>query len=769
MGRKIQAIRYPKYLQTDEGVYFGEVKNNNIPTGCGLYTTSTSFMMHEDRTNNVGNGMFIYRDNDDETMSSIGIESNSQTNGPCLFIEDFKSITFIQNVTNTRNGFAIRVNKDGTYQISKFYSDLFIKKIITFNNGDFKLSYGPSFKGKGELFKKIKCGKEFKFDYSPIRIDHFCLTTHITPAFMKRDYSEGSDVYFTALGGVQSYGDDIDFYRTYKGEIKYNRGSGYGFLPYLDKAFYMGDFYEGKRHGVGCLRNSDALYLGQFYNDKLSGPVMTIYNDGACLSIYKEDLIEGTSFDVFNNVLSIIRYKNSKPYGDYYQIDINLLKIKKFNPNHQLIEEIDFPHPDLDEQTKERWNNEEKERKEREYRIALREKRRKKEHGHKKRIKYTLNKKHLKQLENFEWMYDEKMQFTLTKVKELDIYDLTLPLPIARIKEYAFKEQYLNTLSFTSLCDLFDEYALWDLNFSTLDLSKSDITNLPYCLTNSQRLKELYIPNHVTYVEEYAFYYSGLRKVSVNRKTVINKNSFPKGCVIEYREDSKTPKKKKKAKKERKENPIFSFFKSIKQKFKDRKIEKKLRKQDSWGTPKKKKSFSLPSIELRIGLATIIILILFAVSLFFMIAAITGLMSTIVDSTCGILKWPEVFNLEFYNWFFFHLAGRLYVLDMEVFVKVILFIFFLIASLLAIVIDIIAYVVMFLLIALAYILTYLIYSLIFIGTPLICLIVSVILFIKTKDEDYNKIIPIIAMILILATCVVYYILAFGPLIGAFAR
>ena len=132
---------------------------------------------------------------------------------------------------------------------------------------------------------------------------------------------------------------------------------------------------------------------------------------------------------------------------------------------------------------------------------------------------------------------------------------------------------------------------------------------------------------------------------------------------------------------------------------------------------------------------TIIQLIALAVVLFYMIAALTGLIVNMQDGLAKIPKWATSIKIT-YKFFFVNLSTQLFSIELQPVAKFFLFILFAIIVAISAIVDILVYAILGILLALLCVITYVIHLGLLAAIPLVVLVLEIIYYIKeVKDEE----------------------------------
>ena len=97
---------------------------------------------------------------------------------------------------------------------------------------------------------------------------------------------------------------------------------GYGAIKWNDGSYYLGEWYDDNREGIGCYVDSDGTkHLGKYYENKKYGNVLSIYSSGVIrMGNWERNSREGISFEIYEDCVVIINYKNNKVYGNKFQV-----------------------------------------------------------------------------------------------------------------------------------------------------------------------------------------------------------------------------------------------------------------------------------------------------------------------------------------------------------------------------------------------------------------------------------------------------------------
>lgn len=736
----LDEFRKPVFLNNSMyNFYFGEVNNKKKPVGCGLFHDEQHFVMFENIVNSKGNGMTIVYPLGADKEPFLCMSEDGNPSGPILYVLDQEAITLTYILNGSTNGFYFNVTPDGDYVIGRYFSGSEKSITLKYKDKDNTITYSDSQTGRQI---KIPVSKNFKYNFHKrMYVEPFPYNKRkVSPARIEQAH-QGKSHEYAYYGGITSYGGNV---KTNGKIVSTNDEYGYGMVPLKNKDFYFGAFFEGKFSGTGCYRRAsdNIAFMGQFSDNQKHGNIVAVYDRYSYeLSSYYYEKKDGVSFIIKDNILYIQPYNKNVPVDYYFKFEPTMEKLEKYSLNNQLLETFILP--------KEKLSDDELKKLLEEAKKELKEKQKEKS---KKR---TISKSEAAALTDYEYEITKENKIKITKFKKKQDNIVKIPPCVDIIGSYCFKGCSIHTIEMANSITEVEENGLCDIIGLCSIIFSSALKRIEETFANSKNIKHIDFPKTIKSISLDAFTKCNkLEYVKLYKTTKYSKESFPSHCKIILIDE----KKKEKKVKEKKPN----IFKNIIGKIKDAIFERKLMSDFKVKSSKRKtrtKTKVKKDFNFKIGFEkfTIIQLIALAIVLFYMIAALTGLIVNMQDGLAKIPKWATSIKIT-YKFFFVNLSTQLFSIELQPVAKFFLFILFAIIVAISAIVDILVYAILGILLALLCLITYVIHLGLLAAIPLVVLVLEIIYYIKeVKDEEDSHLVSYLLIGLTSIATIIFYI------------
>ena len=291
-----------------EYYYVGEAYDSGrgyVAHGFGAMKTNSNkhVICCNNWTNNDYAGLgFEYYPNDKHGALTTFV--NGDYYGPTMIFGYEKYLIYRNfDYNHTPHGMSVHVFYNGNYVIYEETKANVIDGVAYFDGYLYFVKLDQKFNVLNKKLIKY-VGEEYKFTAKRM----FCMELDYSREIFNKSGTTSDGIYYDL--GTQILTPHSNTYWGY-GAIKWNDGS-----------YYLGEWYDDNREGIGCYVDSDGTkHLGKYYENKKYGNVLSIYSSGVIrMGNWERNSREGISFEIYEDCVVIINYKNNKVYGNKFQV-----------------------------------------------------------------------------------------------------------------------------------------------------------------------------------------------------------------------------------------------------------------------------------------------------------------------------------------------------------------------------------------------------------------------------------------------------------------